>query len=88
MKSYIEHSDGPLPEWDVRSSPTTVYHRRNMREVTDADGRTTYEYDTDKMTQQEYNLQLQEQLDRRAGELAAANAAILAIMDGEAQTDV
>ena len=51
-------------EWDVKSSPTTVYHNYNVTEKQTDDG-SVYEYDTDKMSQQEYSIYITERLNRQ-----------------------
>lgn len=51
-------------EWDVESSPTTVYHNYNVTEKQTDEG-IIYEYDTDKMSQQEYSVYITERLNRQ-----------------------
>ena len=51
-------------EWDVESSPTTVYHNYNVVEKQIDEG-IIYEYDTDKMSQQEYSIYITERLNRQ-----------------------
>lgn len=55
-------------EWDVDSSKTTVYQRRNIRRVTvtDDDGTTAemWQYEERQMTHEEYALIRDERLDQ------------------------
>ena len=51
-------------EWNISSSPTTVYHNYNVTEKQIDDG-SVYEYDTDKMSQQEYSIYITERLNRQ-----------------------
>ena len=62
MQHYKAHSNVIPPEWDIQSSETTAYHNYNVVEISNEDGQVLYEYDVDKMTHQEYNIHLQEQL--------------------------
>ena len=62
MTTYISKSTVKPIEWDITSSPTTVYHNYNVKEIEvkndleNGIGRIEYEYTTDKMTQQGYNV--------------------------------
>ena len=62
MTTYISKSTVKPIEWDITSSPTTAYHNYNVKEIEAKNdlengiGRIEYEYTTDKMTQQEYNV--------------------------------
>ena len=58
MTTIISKSDIKPAEWDIASSPTTVYHNYDIQEIKNEDGTVEYRYKTDKMTHQEYSLQL------------------------------
>ena len=38
------------PEWDITSSKVAAYHRANIVQITDGDGRIEYEYDEEQMS--------------------------------------
>ena len=64
MTTMKSQSNVKPVEWDVYSSQTTVYHNYNIIEKQIDDG-SVYEYDTDKMSQQEYSIYITERLNRQ-----------------------
>ena len=64
MITLLSQSDVKPMEWDIKSSPTTVWHNYDMEEITQ-DGEKLYKYKTDKMSHQEYNLYLVEKLQQQ-----------------------
>lgn len=64
MTTMKSQSNVKPVEWDILSSPTTVYHNYNIIEKQIDDG-AVYEYDTDKMSQQEYSVYITERLNRQ-----------------------
>jgi len=64
MQTIKSQSNERPQEWDITSSGTMVYHNYNVIEV-EKEGVISYEYDVDKMTHQEYNIQLQYQIDKQ-----------------------
>jgi len=61
MQTYKSQSNTRPLEWDITSSPTTVYHNYSVVE-SEKEGEISYEYAVDKMTHQEYNIHLQRQI--------------------------
>jgi len=61
MKTILSQSTVRPEEWDIQSSPTTVWHNYGVEEIA-KDDETSYKYKTDKMTMQEYNLLLVKKL--------------------------
>ena len=64
MTTITSQSNTKPIEWDIKSSPTTVWHNYSVEEITQ-DGEKSYKYKTDKMTHQEYNLYLVEKLQQQ-----------------------
>lgn len=65
MKIFTSRSKERPVEWDIQSSPTTVYHNYNVFKKVDADGTDFFEYTTGKMTHQEYNLTLVKRIEEQ-----------------------
>lgn len=61
MESYKSESNEMPIEWDIMSSPTTVFHNYNVVKSV-RDELDVYSFDVEKMTHQEYNLRLQSEI--------------------------
>lgn len=87
MQTFKSQSDVKPPEWDLTSSPTTVYHNYDVETKTDENG-THFEYMVDKMDFQECGIILLGQIAKLSEENKLQNKAIIAIMDKEVSNNV
>ena len=78
MTTMKSQSNVKPVEWDILSSPTTVYHNYNIEEKQIDDG-VIYEYETDKMTQQEYIIFITERLNRQQEAIDALTLSSLGV---------
>ena len=78
MTTMKSQSNVKPVEWDILSSPTTVYHNYNVVEK-QIDESVIYEYDTDKMTQQEYIIFITERLNRQQEAIDALTLSSLGV---------
>jgi len=78
MTTMKSQSNVKPVEWDILSSPTTVYYNYNIEEKQIDDG-VIYEYDTDKMTQQEYIIFITERLNRQQEAIDALTLSSLGV---------
>ena len=69
------------PEWDITSSAVTVYHRTNVVQITDDDGRIEYEYDEEQMTFEKFeNISESIKLEQRTTTLEATQSDVIDVL--------